>query len=178
MVTKNQLILKKNRKINVGRKVGRKNHTKWLRIKLLGGTVGVKKASLCTRNSTIEKRIIELLDFLNTRDFITKSISVNFISKRAIILRDEAGWVNMTQLAKFFGKRWRDWVRWNKNVIKFFESLERKALIRTDGQYRLQSYVHITLAVRVLSNWSEPFLYYLLSALNSIKKKLLERISL
>jgi hypothetical protein len=45
----------------------------------------------CTRNSTIEQRIIKLFDFLNTRDFITKSISVNFICKRAIILRDEAG---------------------------------------------------------------------------------------
>ena len=62
--------------------------------------------------------------------------------------------INMTQVAKLFGRRWSDWSRWNQETINTFESLEGKPLVRKEGsKNRLQTYVAINLALRILSDY-------------------------
>ena len=71
----------------------------------------------------------------------------------------------MTQLAKAFKKRWRNWLLDNKKVVTKFEELEGKALIRVVGpKNRPQTYVGFILALRVLHDYDASFSWHILTA--------------
>jgi hypothetical protein len=66
--------------------------------------------------------------------------------------------VNITKLAQIFGKRWRNWKSANQKVIKKYEVLEGKPIIREDySSHYKQTYIPLTLALRVLINYDEAF---------------------
>lgn len=69
--------------------------------------------------------------------------------------------VNITQVSKLFNKRWRNWERRNQSVINKFELLEGKSLIHRVGpKNKVQTYVSIKLALRILIDYDEIFSWH------------------
>lgn len=77
------------------------------------------------------------------------------------IERTEDWYINMTQVAKLFNKRWRDWAKRNATVINKFELLEGKSLTREVGpKNKVQTHVSIKLALRALSDYDDTFSWH------------------
>ena len=89
---------------------------------------------------------------------LTVILNLNYNGKLVKISRTLDWEINMTQVAKLFGKRWTDWSRWNKDIIDTYQALEGKSLIRKEGpKNKPQTYVNLTLALRILNDYDHVF---------------------
>jgi len=89
--------------------------------------------------------------------------AINKKGEQVEVIRNQNWDVNITQLAKKFGKRWVDWERHNKKKIELFEKLEGIPVVyRTNEKYP-QTYINFKLAVQVLNSYDDSFAYNLSS---------------
>jgi len=52
------------------------------------------------------------------------------IGEKTIMISFNHNWeINITKTAKLLNKRWRDWQKWNSEVIKTYEILEGRTLV-------------------------------------------------
>lgn len=98
----------------------------------------------------------------NVNEFTFLKVSYN--GKIFNIERTSDWKINVTSLAKFFNKRWRDWKKRNIDVIQTFEKLEGKPLIWEVGpKNKVQTYVSIILALRILSDYDKIFSWHIIT---------------
>ena len=101
--------------------------------------------------------------------------SVQIGKKKVMIERNDDWEINITQAAKLLNKRWRDWQKWNSEVIKTFEILEGRTLIKKVGpKNKQQTFLSLILALRVLNDYNPVLSYQIfkLSKPNKIKTEL------
>lgn len=83
------------------------------------------------------------------------------IEKKIIVIERNQNWeINITKTAKLFDKRWRNWKSRNSEVIKTFEALEGRTLVKEIGpKNKKQTFLSLILALRVLNDY-DPVLSY------------------
>lgn len=114
---------------------------------------------------------------------------VKTVDNQLIQIERTANWkINITQTAKKFNKRWRDWKKWNAKTIETFEKLEGRKFIRVNNDKRNpQTFLALVLALRVLKDYDSVLSYqifklyeqelfsnpsHILTELDSFKKKI------
>ena len=112
---------------------------------------------------------------------IKENLPVNYVKsvdlevqkgKKIIMVKHNENWeINITETAKMFNKRWRNWKNRNLKLIKNFEILEGRTLVREVGpKNRIHTYIDLVLGLRVLNDY-DPVLSY--HVFNFYKKYLL-----
>ena len=103
------------------------------------------------------------------------------IEKKMIIIERNQNWeINITKTAKLFNKRWRNWKNWNSQVIKTFETLEGRTLVKEIGpKNKKQTFLSLVLALRVLNDYDpvlsyQVFKFYEQDLLAKSKEKMIE----
>ena len=97
---------------------------------------------------------------LSEKDVNYITFSVETEEKIIIIERNQNWEINITKTAKLFDKRWRNWKSRNSEVIKTFEILEDRPLVKEIGpKNRKQTFLSLVLALRVLNDY-DPVLSY------------------
>ena len=102
-----------------------------------------------------------------------KSVNLNVQKgKKIIIVKHNENWeINITETAKIFNKRWRNWKSRNSKLIKNFEILEGRTLVREVGpKNRIHTHIDLVLGLRVLNDY-DPVLSY--HVFNFYKKEFL-----
>ena len=83
-------------------------------------------------------------------------------NRRIIVERDEDWNINITKLAKFFNKKWKDWYKHHKKKVQYWEdqSGTKQIVSASRGRYG-STWISFELAIQVLNSWSSSFSYKL-----------------
>ena len=107
----------------------------------------------------------------NIRSFSNEGfipIRVKCNNKEVMIPRTVDWQINITAVCKLLGKRWRDWKKWNQNVINAFELLEGKCMVNSLGPAnKKQTFLPMILALRVLSDFDVVLCYQIFKTYES-----------
>ena len=120
-----------------------------------------KKRGINLKSKTSKGDIIDVILSYNKKTENYALFEVKTLDGEVIQIERTADWeINITQAAKSLNKRWRDWEKGKQEIIKVFEKLEGRKLIRKTNDRRYQqTFIDILLALKVIKDMDHVVSY-------------------